>query len=503
MDNSVIGSDAARIEGAAKVTGQALYPGDISYPDALHMATLFAGRVHARVVSIDTSAAERAPGVVAVFTAGDVPVNEYGLQIQDQPVLCGPGSAKAGADIVRFVGDQLALVVAETESQARAALPLIRVEWEELPAILTPEEAMRPGAAPLHPHCPDNVAYSYHIRKGDIEAGFLEADVIIESVYETPVQEHAYLQPEAGVAYFDEEGRVTVAVAGQWAHVDRKEIAHSLDIPVDQVRVIYPAIGGAFGGREDMSVQITLALAVWRLAQRGIRRPVKTLWTPRGIDGRPRQATCDEAEHPLGGQAKRQIDRGRGEGDRRRRRLHVHEQQGAGQHHPHVRRALRNPERQDRHLRRLHQPGARRCVPRLRRTARALRRREPDGQAGRSARDRPGRDEAEERPDRGEPVDYRHPHPGRGRSHGDHRPRRAGGGLDAGRPRALATSRWPGRRQGQAPGRRFRVRVQERGFQLRLPGELLRPGRALGLGGHPGRNRLLLPAPTSGRDTTP
>ena len=93
------------------------------------------------------------------------------------------------------------------------------------------------------------------------------------------MQEHAYLQPEAGVAYIDEAGRVTVEVAGQWTHEDQGQIAHALGIPKEQVRVIYPAIGGAFGGREDMSVQITLALAVWRLAQRGIERPIKTIWS--------------------------------------------------------------------------------------------------------------------------------------------------------------------------------------------------------------------------------
>ena len=103
--------------------------------------------------------------------------------------------------------------------------------------------------------------------------------MIVEGVYQTPVQEHAYLQPEAGVAYLDEQGRITVEVAGQWTHVDQEQIAHALGLPDDQVRVIYPAIGGAFGGREDMSVQITLALCVWRLAQRGIRRPVKTIWS--------------------------------------------------------------------------------------------------------------------------------------------------------------------------------------------------------------------------------
>jgi CO/xanthine dehydrogenase Mo-binding subunit len=279
MTYQTIGHDLPRIDAPAKVTGQTLYPGDIVLPDMLHMATLFAGRPHARILSIDTGAAEATPGVIAVFTARDVPVNEYGLQIPDQPVLCGPGSAKPGADVVRFVGDQAALVVAETETQARAACKLIRVEWEDLPLLLDPEAAMQPGAYQLHPHSADNVAYSYRIRKGDLEVGFREADVIIEGVYRTPVQEHAYLQPEAGVAYLDEEGRVTVEVAGQWTHVDQEQIAHALAIPKEQVRVIYPAIGGAFGGREDMSVQITLALAAWRLAQRGIHRPVKTVWS--------------------------------------------------------------------------------------------------------------------------------------------------------------------------------------------------------------------------------
>jgi CO/xanthine dehydrogenase Mo-binding subunit len=276
---SVVGKSQRRIDAPDKVTGQALYPGDIQMSGMLQMATLFAGRPHARILTIDTSAAESAPGVVAVFTARDVPVNAYGLQIPDQPVLCGPGSAKEGADVVRFVGDQVALVVAETEPQARAALKLIRIEWEDLPLVVDPEAAMQLGAYQLHPHSPDNVAYRYRIRKGDVAAALSTAEVVVEGVYETPVQEHAYLQPEAGVGYLDEEGRLTVQVAGQWTHEDTKQIAHALDLPVEQVRVIYPAIGGAFGGREDMSVQITLALVVWRLAQRGIRRPVRTQWT--------------------------------------------------------------------------------------------------------------------------------------------------------------------------------------------------------------------------------
>ena len=112
-----------------------------------------------------------------------------------------------------------------------------------------------------------------------MDAAFQHADVIVEGTYHTPFQEHAFLQPEAGLAYMDEEGRVTVQVAGQWTHEDQEQIAHALELAHDQVRVIYPAIGGAFGGREDMSVQIILALAAWRLAQRGVKRPVKIVWS--------------------------------------------------------------------------------------------------------------------------------------------------------------------------------------------------------------------------------
>ena len=275
----LVGASAPRIDAPAKVTGKALYPGDIVFPKMWHMATLFAGRPHARILGIDIAAAERAAGVVAVFTARDVPVNEYGLQVNDQPVLCGPGSGKPGADVVRFVGDQVAIAVAENEAQARAALKLIATEWEDLSLVLDPEAAMLPDAYQLHPHSPDNVIYRYHIRRGDAAAALEKADVVVEGVYQTPVQEHAYLQPEAGVAYIDEAGRVTVEIAGQWTHADQAQIAHALGIPSDEVRVIYPAIGGAFGGREDMSVQITLALAAWRLAQRGMRVPIKTIWS--------------------------------------------------------------------------------------------------------------------------------------------------------------------------------------------------------------------------------
>jgi CO/xanthine dehydrogenase Mo-binding subunit len=276
---AAVGASTYRVDAVGKVTGSAVFPGDIDRPGQAWMKILFAGRPHAIVRSVDTREAEAMPGVLAVFTARDVPVNEYGLILPDQPVLCGPGSTKAGADRVRFVGDQIALVVAETEAQAAAALQRIRVEFEDLPVVLDPAEAMRPEALRLHPDREGNVFGHYRIRSGEVERALAEAAVVVEGEYRTPAQEHAYLQPEAGVAYVDEQGRVTVEVGGQWVHEDQEQIAHALGLPLDQVRVIYPAIGGAFGGREDMSVQIVLALAAWRLHQRGTPRPVKIIWS--------------------------------------------------------------------------------------------------------------------------------------------------------------------------------------------------------------------------------
>jgi CO/xanthine dehydrogenase Mo-binding subunit len=276
---SVIGQSAHRVDALGKVLGKTLYPGDINLPDQLFMKIRFAGRPHAIIKQIDTSKAQELAGVIAIFTAKDVPVNEYGLIMPDQPVLCGPGSSKPFADRVRFIGDQVAIVVAETESIASEAVELIQIEFEDLPILSDPLQAMEDMENLLHPDVGSNVFYQPRIRKGDVESGFEQADVIVEEEYRTPPQEHAYLQPEAGVAYIDEEGRVTVEVAGQWTHEDREQIAHALDLPEEKVRVIYPAIGGAFGGREDMSVQIVLALAAYRLHERGIDRPVKVVWS--------------------------------------------------------------------------------------------------------------------------------------------------------------------------------------------------------------------------------
>jgi CO/xanthine dehydrogenase Mo-binding subunit len=277
MSSNPVGKSLPRIDALDKVTGKALYSGDLTMKGMLHMKTLFAERPHARVKYINTGRAEAAEGVMAVYTSKDVPVNEYGLQIPDQPVLCGPDSKKPHTDIVRFVGDQVAVVVAKTEVQAEVAVKLIEVEYEDLPILDNPKAALRSDAPILHPDRGDsNICVHYKIRKGDVDDAFAKADVIVEGEYQTPVQEHAYLQPEAGLAYMDEEGHVTIQAGGQWTHADREAIAHALGLPNEMIRVIYPAIGGAFGGREDLSVQIVLALAAWKLQQ-----PVKTIWSRR------------------------------------------------------------------------------------------------------------------------------------------------------------------------------------------------------------------------------
>jgi CO/xanthine dehydrogenase Mo-binding subunit len=276
---SVVGQSVLRIDAEGKVNGKALYPGDITLPDQLYMKVLFSTRPHAIIKSIDTSRAEKVPGVVAIFTARDVPVNEYGLIENDQPVLCGPGSTKPFADHVRTIADQVALVVAESELIAETAKRLITVEYEDLPLVTDHRKSFKDSSTLIHPDKESNVCVHFRIRKGDIEQAFADADVIVEGLYDTPAQEHAYLQPEAGLSYIDEEGRVTVVVGGQWVHEDQEQIAHALDLPLEKVRVVYPAVGGAFGGREDMSVQIILGLAAYRLSQQGINRPVKIVWS--------------------------------------------------------------------------------------------------------------------------------------------------------------------------------------------------------------------------------
>jgi CO/xanthine dehydrogenase Mo-binding subunit len=262
---TLIGASLPRPDAFGKVTGRARYPGDLARPGMLHLKVVFAHRPHARIVSIDTTAALAYPGVAAVFTAADVPFNAHGLIDADQPVLCG--------EVVRFVGDKVALVAADSLRAAEEAARLVQIIYEDLPAVTDPRAALNPDAPQVHAGR-SNLLSHVPIRKGDAEAALAQADLVLEGEFSTSWQEHAFLQPEAGIAWLDHQDRVIIETAGQWLHEDRRQIAAMLQLPEEQVVVRYATIGGAFGGREDLSVQHLLALAAFRL-----QRPVTITWS--------------------------------------------------------------------------------------------------------------------------------------------------------------------------------------------------------------------------------
>lgn len=263
---TLIGASLQRPDALGKVTGATRYPADLIRPDMLRLRAVFAHRPHARIMSIDTRAAQALPGVVAVLTAADVPHNAFGLIDDDQPLLCG--------DVVRFYGDRVALVVAETQAAADAAAKLVQVEYEDLPAVTDPRAALAPGAALVHEQLGTNLLSRCDVRKGDAARALQEADIVLEGEFSTTWQEHAFLQPEAGVAFFDEQGQLVIETAGQWLHEDRRQIATLLGLAPEQVIVRYAAIGGAFGGREDLTIQPLVALAAWKTG-----RPCAIVWS--------------------------------------------------------------------------------------------------------------------------------------------------------------------------------------------------------------------------------
>jgi CO/xanthine dehydrogenase Mo-binding subunit len=262
---TLIGASVARPDARDKVTGAARYPADLVRRDMAHAKAIFAGRTHARIVSIDAVQARALPGVLAVLTAADVPFNRYGLIENDQEVLC--------SERVRYVGDRVALVVATTAEIATAAAALVDIVYEDLPAVTSALDAMLPGAPLVHPERGSNVLLHQAIRKGDTERAFAAADIVLEGTFTTSWQEHAYLQPDAAIAYYEGDALV-IETAGQWLHEDRRQLAAIVELPEDTVIVRYAKIGGAFGGREDLSVQALAALATWKL-----KCPTAIVWS--------------------------------------------------------------------------------------------------------------------------------------------------------------------------------------------------------------------------------
>lgn len=267
VEGSYIGHNTRRTDAPGKVTGQLKYAGDMVMPRMLHMQVLRSPHPHALIKSIDTSAAESLPGVEGVITSADVPGTDgFGVFKHDQPVMA--------RDKVRYVGEAVAAVAAEDLVTAKQAVELIKVEYEELPAIFDPAHAQDADAPTLHDYAPDNVVKHIPIRKGDVEKGFAEADLVIEHTYQTQAVEHAYLEPEAGLAYVDHDGIVTIHSPSQNITHHRHMLAPILNLPISKVRFIMSPVGGGFGGKEDMIYQGMLALLAMKTG-----RPVRLVFT--------------------------------------------------------------------------------------------------------------------------------------------------------------------------------------------------------------------------------
>jgi len=262
----VVGQVVPRPEANHKVTGEAIYTDDISFPDMLFGATLRAGIPHGRVTKLDISRAKSLPGVQAVLTAEDIPgrVN-HGLIIQDWPALIGVG------ENARYVGDAIAIVAADSENIARQALDLIDFEIEALPMVTDAVNAKADDAPLVHES--GNLLKHLKVNKGDIQKGFEEAEVIFEDTYFTPSYEHAFMEPECSIARPLDNGQIEVYVGSQIPYADRDQVAAALDLPMEKVRVRGPLIGGGFGGKEDIVGQIHAAM----LAQ-VTGKPVKILY---------------------------------------------------------------------------------------------------------------------------------------------------------------------------------------------------------------------------------
>ncbi|MEJ2717267.1 MAG: xanthine dehydrogenase family protein molybdopterin-binding subunit [Deltaproteobacteria bacterium] len=260
---AVAGQSLTRTDDPLKVTGKLKFGADYSPENFLHGKILRSPHPHALIRSINTTKAEQLEGVVAVLTARDVPGrNGFGAIIPDQPVICD--------DKVRFVGDGVALVAAETERIANEALALIEVDYEPLPAVFDPRDAMKEDAPKIHER--GNLLSYDKLRKGRVEEGFEQADVIIERTYQVPFLEHVYLEPDVVMAYPRSDGTVLVEGPMQAPFTVRRNVAPVLGLPISKVRCRQIHMGGGFGGKEDSPIDLGCRAAL--LAQH-TGRPVR------------------------------------------------------------------------------------------------------------------------------------------------------------------------------------------------------------------------------------
>lgn len=268
----VIGARMRKVDGAGKVTGTTVYTDDIVLPGMLHAKILRSPHPHARIVSIDTSAAEAMPGVHAVVTGAEMPT-PYGIipWTRDETALC--------VDRVRYIGDGVAAVAAVNEETATAALRKFRVEYELLEPILAPEDALRPDAPQIHepskPGRNGNITKMVHLEFGDVDGALASSDVVIEGDYFFEGTTHTPIEPHCAIGWYDPTGKLTVWSATQVPHYLQRELARVLDLDVARIRVVQPAVGGAFGGKSE---PFDLEFVVAKLSMK-TGRPVKLLYT--------------------------------------------------------------------------------------------------------------------------------------------------------------------------------------------------------------------------------
>lgn len=273
MNRTIVGRKIPLVDAAAKVTGAAAYGADVKRPNALAAAVLRSTVPHALIRRLDTSRAARLAGVRAIITAKDFHGYRHGFILKDMPVLAG--------ERVLFVGEALAVVAAEDQETAREALELIEVEYQELPAVLDPLEALKPDAPKLHPNLESyesvwpltrygNVCAETRLLRGDVERAFAEADLVLEETYQTPMVHQGYLEPHAMVAEMDRSGRLTIWTPSQRAFGVRQDVAEALGLPLNRVHVVGTFVGGAFGGKEDAALE-TYCAALAGKAERPVR----------------------------------------------------------------------------------------------------------------------------------------------------------------------------------------------------------------------------------------
>jgi CO/xanthine dehydrogenase Mo-binding subunit/aerobic-type carbon monoxide dehydrogenase small subunit (CoxS/CutS family) len=266
-EGDAIGKNVRRIDAPGKVSGRLKYAGDMTMPGMLHVQVLRSPHAHARIVSIDISAAEEIDGVEGVITSADVPGQDgFGVFVNDQPIMA--------RGKVRYVGEAVAAVAAQDVLTAKRALAAIKVIYQPLAPVFDPDEAMRADAPVVHDYAPDNITKHIPIRVGDVAQGFAQSDLVVEETYSTQAIEHAYLEPEAGLAYVDHDGVVTIVSPDQNITHHRYMLARIIARPISKVRFIMSPVGGGFGGKEDMIYQGMLALLAMKT-----QRPVRLVFT--------------------------------------------------------------------------------------------------------------------------------------------------------------------------------------------------------------------------------